>query len=243
MTTYANDAELRDAIARRDAQNVSPQLVTATDPQAWLEMLKLDATPDEAPTVWLSVTTAPATVGQVKGSWCPGPERDSSNYSSRYVTATYLSRGQMNTLSAYCGVVWQAGDKMPAEARDKSETTGKKIQEVMRKVQTGLARFKGLQVRSGSAMHLHTGVEGWQARPDAAIEVPPQEVCADCGIEIYFSNGHWRDSAGKFDAVKPGRGRDGRPISVFDHEHAVEVPTAVRDHGPARVGTQGAPRR
>lgn len=214
-----NAAELRDSTARRDAQSTSPYEIRFTDPAAWLASLDadvaLDAITDNI--VWLSVTTGPATLEQVEAKWSAGGNREVRTFGSRYVTANYIARNQMLTLSAYAGVVWTEGEAV-GFAREKSEQTAMRLQEVMRKVQVGLSHHKGLQVRSGGAMHLHTDLESWQAHPDASIEVPQELTCADCKEPIYWANNAFRHKAtgrAEVNVERPGRG--GRQVLALHH--------------------------
>jgi len=219
-----NAAELRDSTATRDS-TAGHFEVRSTEPDAWLANLKsdvdLEAVADGI--LYLAITSGPARLEQVLERECSGPAREAPTFAARYVTASYIARGQINVLSAYQGVVWTRGEGAPQFATDKSTATGLRVQECWAKVNGALSKYPELQVRNGSALHLHNVAEPWVAHPDQSIEVPASETCITCGVAIHFSNGHWRDAAGKFDAVKQGQGRDNRAISVFDHEHGIEV--------------------
>ena len=187
-----NDAELRDQTSRRDAQSVGTFEVRYTGPEPWIAALKADyrlkAIADS--TVWLSVVGGYASLEQVAGGWRPGAERNSPDFRSRYVEASYIARGQMTKLSAYCGVA--PVNLTGAASRALGEATGLRIQETARKVQSALSRMPGLDVRSGGALHLHDAGDPWMAMPETSIEALPEVTCAACGEDIYFANDAWR---------------------------------------------------
>lgn len=192
-TAYRNDAEARDATRTRDSVAGHFE-VRATDADAWLANLKADVAKKAITDgiVHVAITSGPATLEQVEEKWSAGGQREAPTFASRYVTASYLARGQINVLSAYCGIVWSRGAGAPDFARDKSEATGLRVQEVWARVDGALGQYPDLEVRSGSALHLHNVAEPWIAHPQQAIERPPEPTCATCGEPIYYANNQYR---------------------------------------------------
>ena len=202
MTTYdVSDAELRDQTRRRDAQAIPPFEARYAEPESWIDALVRDyareAIADNI--VWAGVTGAPATLEQAYGRWVPGAGREAYGYRLRYVSAAYIARGQITALSAFCGVIY-AGDANPTGARVLTEVTALRINQTAWKVQKALSGLPGLEVRNGSALHLHNLDGGaWQAHPNESIEALPELVCAVCGAKLHWSNDHYRDVTGAFE--------------------------------------------
>jgi hypothetical protein len=221
--TALNASELRDATRTRDSIAGHFE-VRATDADAWLANLKADVALDAITDgiIYLAITSGPAKLEDVEGKWSAGGSREAPTFSSRYVTASYIARGQVNVLSAYCGVVWTKGEGAPAFAADKSQETGQKVSAAWTKLDGALSQYPELQVRTGSALHLHNYAEPWVAHPDQGIEVPDTLTCGVCGCEIHYASGRWRGADGKFD-VYSGTNALGRGKSTFDHTHGPEV--------------------
>jgi hypothetical protein len=231
MTTYANDAELRDATDRRDIQSVSPAAARFTDPKAFLGVLRQDvalcAVQDGI--VYIGIDSGPATVEQVRGRALIGGERNAPSFKSSYVSVSYMARNVLHVLSAYCGVVWKGELKDAShDHRDMTQRTAAMVTAVSHAVQSGLSKLKQngelLQVRSAGGYFLHDFDDAWQAHPEQAIEAFPEVLCATCGTALHKANGHWRDDAGKYRVLANMPGEVARGISKtrLDHDHRPE---------------------
>jgi hypothetical protein len=227
MTTLT-DREATEATRRRDAQQAGNFEVRHTDVNPWVEALeadlKLDAVQDNI--CWLAITTGAASLDQVEGRPVPGGSRTVPYFGSRYVEANYIARGAMQKLSVYCGIVWVT--ESPSETarslrQAQIEATAEKLQERLRAVQVALGRHPELQVRSGGALHLHNPDSPWVAYAGTSIEAPPRATCGVCGVEIHFTNEHWRDASGRFEVTIDDGYRPGTriPRKRLDHVHNV----------------------
>lgn len=223
MTTLT-EREATEATHRRDAQQTGNFEVRHSDVKAWVAALeadvKLDAIEDNI--VWLAITTGPASLDQVEGKPAPGGSRTVPYFGSRYVEANYIARRAMQKLSVYCGIVWvtEAPTETARQLRLKQiEQTAETLQSELRGVQVALGRHPQLQVRSGGSLHLHNPDAPWLAHPAQSIDVPPFETCGVCGVEIHFSNEHWRDNDMRYEVLKDVAGRYGKR-KALDHVHA-----------------------
>lgn len=226
MMNYTDD-EAQAQTSRRDAKSVGNFEVRFTDVDSWVNALELDekvgAIADDI--VWVSVTAATATFDEVAGRMMPGGSRHNPLFASRYVEATYIARGQLQKLSKYCGISWQA-EPPSAKGREnmapRVQECAQAIQETTRALEVVLSGHPELQVRYGGSMHLHNLDEAWMAGPHGKVEPPEKPKCAYCGVDIYWANGHWRGPDRKFEVYTRGFNERGREGPIFDHEHAPE---------------------
>lgn len=192
MTT----AELRDAIRTQDPLQVSHRETRTTDIDAWLRNLATDEAGGDIidPIVYLSVTSHLACINDVLGKRVIGGDREAEQYRRRNVEASYVRHDTIQKVSVYCGVVCIVPNPT-GNALEASKRTGEAVTTALRKIQTGLSRHPGLQVRSGLALHLHSITEAWSAGPEDAIEAPTTLQCATCGEDIYWANQQWRHAS------------------------------------------------
>lgn len=215
--------EIADATHRRDAQQTGNFEVRFTDVKAWVMALDADVELGaiEDNIVWFAITTGAASLNQVEGKPTAGGHREVPYFGSRYVEANYIARGQMQKLSLYCGIVWASeppNERAEALRAQQVRDTAEALQEGVRGVSVALGRHKHLEVRSGGAMHLHNPADPWLAHPAQRIEEPPSVACVVCETAIHFSNGRWRDEAGKYETWRVEQGRYATH-NVLDHEH------------------------
>ncbi len=207
---------------KRDASVASDE-THWTNPVDFIADLEADARIGsiEDNLVRLAIINATATVEQVEGGWTPGGDRKVRTYLSKHVEASYRARGSLHKLSCYCGVALKDNVTDPRwieAGMAVTEETGKALQAALRKIQTALHPL-GLDVRGGG-FAIPDG--HWTAHPDGAIEAPPTLRCAMCEIEIYHSNGHWRDADGKYEVWGVVEGRYSTHPE-FQHEHNPEA--------------------
>lgn len=239
-------AELRDETRRRDAQSLTPFEAHYDNPEAWIRDLERDhengAVTDGI--IWAGITGGAATLEQAYGRWLPGGNREAVGYRLRYVSAAYIARGQITALKVFCGVVYN-GDALPKGAQEMTAATALAINQASWKVQKALSRMTDVDIRNGSALHLHN-LDGsaWQPHPNDSIDPLPELTCAVCGMALHWANERWRDTSGAFEAldevpcmtcrgagvvVRAGReqrcgGCLGRKVTrVVNHEHIAEV--------------------
>jgi hypothetical protein len=218
--TSLSPSELRDATANRGAQVVGHFVTQMTDPDAWIEALKLDADDITDNDVWLADSSGEATIAEGEGHYVTGGDRKSERYQRKYFEASYLCRGQIRKLSHFCGVVWFDGPAQGA-ALERSTATGAKLTGVRNKVETALSPYTGLRKRYGGSLAYHNVEQGWQAHPGQAIEVPQEMTCATCAEVIYHSNNAWRHKGSGRAEVNISRpGRDGRTAVLALHHLA-----------------------
>lgn len=184
-----------DRADRRDAQAVSIYGIRHTDPAAFCDELARDVAYHriEDPIVRLAITSGPATMEQVERKWIPGGSRANPWFRSRYVEASYIARGQLVKLSAYCGVLWSADHEAPISAAAQTTETALKVSATLNHVQRAIFEIGDVEIRGGG-LYVETG-EPWIAHPDQEIALPPAPVCATCEEPIYFANRAWRHSA------------------------------------------------
>lgn len=194
QTEYWTDAELRDQTRNRDSRSIAPFEVHFTHPDPWVRDLEKDAAAGaiDHNVVRTAVTSSPAHWSQAPGS----PQRAFDTrpmvwHRSRYVEASYVARGQMVKLSAYCGIAWSAAHDEPESSRPWSEATGLLIQAAARRVLVAMSRIPDLDVRNGESLHLHAA-DPWVAGVQEQIDPLPELNCATCLQPVYYANGLWR---------------------------------------------------
>jgi hypothetical protein len=115
-------------------------------------------------------------------------------FRGRFVEASFLARGQLTKLSAYCGLGFNRlafeavnPDKPALAARysDLNLETEARLQDLVHRLQTAA---RDLDIRDG-ATFVEEGA--WIADPQSPIEPVPAPTCATCEAPIYLANG-WR---------------------------------------------------
>lgn len=222
MNALRNDAELREALTKRDA-SAGDHEDRFTDPSDYITDLKADyelgVITDNF--VRLSRGNGVTTIQEVVGRWVPGGDRPHHDWRSKYVESSYVARGRLLKLSAYCGVAYVGKATPPGWAREVSEATAQRLHQTTRKVQVAIDSLKGIERRGGS---IAVADGDWTAFPGHDIEPVPELTCVHCGVAIHWSNGHWRDEAGKYDVLVDAHGRNGGTVKKLDHEHGPELP-------------------
>lgn len=224
MTTLT-EREATEATHRRDAQSVTPWEVRLTDVKAWAEALDkhVERGLVEDNEVWFSVTSSVATVDQVEGKPTPGGHREAPYFASRFVEVSYVARSKLQKLSVYCGVSWQREAQSETARALKAvmvQQCAEAVQMAVRAISVVLSRHPQLEVHSGASLHLHNIDDGpWMAGPGTQVDVPPSETCGVCGVEIHYSNQHWRDDDMRYEVLKDVSGRYGKR-KALDHVHA-----------------------
>jgi hypothetical protein len=140
-----------------------------------------------------------------------------------YVEVSYVARSKLQKLSVYCGVSWQREAQSETARALKAvmvQQCAEAVQMAVRAVSVVLSRHPQLEVHSGASLHLHNIDDGpWMAGPGTHVDVPPTETCGVCGVEIHFSNEHWRDDDMRYEVLKDVAGRYGKR-KALDHVHA-----------------------
>lgn len=210
MTRDAGDISLEGArsLSRtRDGAAPSPYRVSFTDPDGFLDEVRLDAQDGavEAGIVRIAIINAPATLEQVEGRWVPGPDRVDARMRAKYVQASYHARRQLVALSAYCGVAWISPAPPPERLDHLTRLCALALQETTNHLVGAIDRLEGIQ-RRGGGVYIGEG-ETWVAHYLSPIEALEAVVCATCGVDIYYANGAWRHKATKRAEVLKADGR------------------------------------
>ena len=218
------DVALSEAGARsmnrtRDAASVSVYEIRFTDPVDYIRELTADARQGviEDGIVRLAIINAPASLEQIEGKPTAGGHRTSPWFRAKYVASSYLARGQLIKLSAYCGVSY-IGQEEPKELQlQLMRECAQALQENLRKVQRPLEKLEGIDLRGGG-LYVEDPTEPWLAPFLAAIEPLPQPVCKHCHALIYYANEAWRHkSNGRPEVTVGAVGRTGNRIQRLDH--------------------------
>jgi hypothetical protein len=129
--------------------------------------------------------------GAKLGSW----------FRARFVEASYVARGQLTKLSAYCGLGFNAPSfevlmhnrhgaaetaRLSAQYQAIAAETEARLRDLVHRLQEAGA---GLDLREG-ATFVEDGA--WIADAESPIEPVPAPECADCLQPIYRIHGQWR---------------------------------------------------
>lgn len=147
--------------------------------------------------VRLAVRNGSATLGQVMRRRIEGDDKTVMGWRTRFVLASYVStRGQLHTLSAYCGVDWlglEGGDGLrerQAGIRARiSADTAHAVQVAGYRLQSAVQNL-GLELRGGG-LYIQQGE--YLQDPDEGLEAVEGMICATCLREIYLAGDEsWR---------------------------------------------------
>lgn len=116
-------------------------------------------------------------------------------FRARFVEASFLARGQLTKLSAYCGLGFNQpafeaihpGPSLVAKYSAIALETDARLQDLVHRLQTAA---EGLEIRDGAT---YVGEDkAWLADPESPIEPVPAPRCATCNEPIYRANKQWR---------------------------------------------------
>lgn len=207
-------AEIRDQTHKRDA-TVSQFEVHFTNPAEWVADFKRDHEAIGDLIVRVATVNRRASLDEVEGRWLPGGERIAKGWMAKSVAASYLCRGQLVKLSAYCGVTLEE-DSGLRDPRGLTAATALKLRDTLQRVLQPLEGM-GLDVRGGG---IYVAEGEWIAAPDEEIAAAPKDTCATCGEDIYHANEQWRHKKTKRAealVATAKKGVAGRPVMQLHH--------------------------